>query len=319
MMRQRILLIIGVLALIGILMAGAGCFRSGEERPTELLSSNDIESVPFGSVDDYVLSDELPAEAPPEDLKPVPDDPSPKQGEQSSASENVIVSSVVPDQTLPNPFIILGRARAFENTINWRVRDRRNTVLAKGHAMTNAEDVGKYGSFRIRAFFDTTPDTESGYVDVYTISPRDGSEQDKVSIPVRFTSDRTIIKVFFSNIVEDPQASNCGKVYPVTRRVAKTQNVAEAALLELLKGPTSAEQGTGSRTSILPGTALRSVIIDNGVATADFTRELVFALAGSCNVQALVAQINETLKQFPSVEVVKIHVEGEDAEMELQP
>ena len=112
---------------------------------------------------------------------------------------------------------------------------------------------------------------------------------------------------------------NCEKVYPVTRRVAKTVNVAEAALIELLKGPSSAEQGTGSRTSILPGTALRSVTIEDGVAIADFSRELVFALAGSCNVQALVGQINETLKQFPNVEVVKIYVEGADAELELQP
>jgi hypothetical protein len=318
MLRQRIFIIIGVIALIVFLMIGAGCFRSEQDKPVGLLSSGDIENVPFSPFNDYVLSDERPAEAP-EDLAPVPEDPSPKQGEQASASQNVIVSSVVPDQELKNPFVILGRARAFENTINWRVRDRRNTELAKGYAMTNAADVGKYGSFRIRAFFNGLPDIETGHVEVFTISPRDGSEQDKVSIPVRFIMDRMPVKVFFSNIVEDPQALNCGTVYPITRRVVQTQNVAEAALLELLKGPTSAEQGTGSRTSIIPGTALRSVSIVNSVATADFSRELVFAVSGSCNVQALVGQVNETLKQFPSVEVVKIYVEGKDAELELQP
>ena len=99
----------------------------------------------------------------------------------------------------------------------------------------------------------------------------------------------------------------------------KTQNTAEAALLELLKGASAQEQANGSQTAVLPGTSLRSVKIADGVATADFSQDLVYALAGSCRVQALVAQINETLKQFASVSVVKILVEGQDAESLLQP
>lgn len=296
-------------------LLGAGCFSSSQP---SLPGAEGIAGIPFESIEAYV-PDEPQPEAPPDDLPPAPVDPAPKTGELASASGNIIVSSLIPDQTLSNPFVILGRGRAFENVINWRVRDERYEELASGFVMTNAEDAGLFGQFRIRAFFDEVPNTERGFVEVFTISPRDGSEQDKVSIPVQFETSRTALKVFFSNIVEDPQALNCERVYPVTRRVVKTQNVAEAAVLELLKGVTAGERANGSRTSILPGTQLRTVNLEDGVLTVDFSRELVFALAGSCQVQALVAQIDETLKQFDSVEVVRIFVEGEDAELELQP
>ncbi len=105
-----------------------------------------------------------------------------------------------------------------------------------------------------------------------------------------------------------------------TQRVVYTQNTAEAAVLELLKQPTTQERVLGSRTSIIPGVTLNSIVLDDqGLATVDFSHDLVFGLGGSCNVQALQSQIRNTLTQFSSVKDVKILVDGQDAEMTIQP
>ncbi|MFA5129756.1 MAG: GerMN domain-containing protein [Patescibacteria group bacterium] len=308
------------LILISTLLLGAGCLRTSSKpsAPSASVSTaaSSIQALPFSSADKYIPSDSLPVET-------SPDTPAAEQGatttsgERASASKNIVVSSLIDNQILPNPFIILGRGRAFENVVSWRVTDSHHQVLAQGSIMTNAKDVGLYGSFRVRAFYDHLPSTDTGFVEVFTASPKDGSDQDMVRFPVRFPSERTVLKIYFPNVVKDPGSVSCEVTYPVTRRVVKTQNTAEAALLELIKGATAEEQTSGSRTSIIPGTTLRSVSIDDkGVATVDFSRELSYGIAGSCVVQALRSEITQTLKQFPNIKVVKILVEGSDAQLE---
>jgi hypothetical protein len=311
---------IAVILVFSSLLLGAGCFRSGAKppEPSGQTSASSVASLPFKSVDEYVPSDQKPQETT-ESLPQAPQEEVIKTGEHASKSKNIIVSSLIDQQELGNPFIILGRGRAFENVINWRIRDGHRTILAQGSVMTNAQDAGLYGSFRVRAFFSDLPTTDTGTAEVYTLSPKDGSEQDMVSIPVTFLKDRLAVKAFFANVLKDPNVEHCDVVYPVSRRIVKTQNTAEAALLELLKGPTAQEQSSGSRTTIVPGTVLRSVRIADHVATADFSNDLVYGLGGSCRVQALISQITQTLKQFPDVESVRIFVEGEDAQLKLQP
>lgn len=311
---------ISVLLVASLLLAGAGC--SNKAKPAsgqnERVSVSSVNMLPFKSIDEYVPSDRQP-ERVDETLPQAQQEEAVKTGERASVSKNVIVSSLVEQQELGNPFIILGRARAFENVVSWRIRDAREKTIARGSVMTNAKDAGLYGSFRVRAFFNDVPETEMGFVEVYTASPRDGSDQDMVRVPVRFMKDRGSVKAFFSNVLKDPNVEHCDQTHPVTRRIVKTQNTAEAALLELLKGPTAQEQVSGSRTAIIPGTVLRSVKIEDGVATADFSSELAYGLGGSCRVQALIAQIDQTLKQFEQVKEVRIFIEGEDAQLKLQP
>jgi hypothetical protein len=233
-----------------------------------------------------------------------------KPGEIASASKNIVVASIVPNQVLANPFVILGRGRAFESVVNWRVRDRDGVVLASGAAMTDAREPSLYGAFRVRAFFTTLPKKDTGFVEVFTYSPRDGSEQDLVSIPVRFASDVTLLKVFFPNALKDPEAKSCTKVYPVTRRVMKTQNVAEAAILELLKGPTAAEQIHGSVTALLPSVQLRSITMLNDTATVNLSKEYALGIGDVCSTDAMKSQVIETMKQFSNVKTVVLQVEG---------
>jgi spore germination protein GerM len=63
---------------------------------------------------------------------------------------------------------------------------------------------------------------------------------------------------------------------------------------------------------------LRGLTIEDGVATADFTKEMNAYGGGSARVQAIREQIARTLQQFATVDEVVIAVSGE-TEGVLQP
>lgn len=308
---KRFLIACSCIAILGV-----GCFRFQEDRK-KYIPEPDFKSIPeeFTSLEE---SGEAIEEAP-KDLAVPPEEPNILPGEIASVSSNVIVSSIVPNQALLNPFVILGRARAFENVIHWRVRDLHRRTIGSGSAMTNAPEPRRFGSFRVRVFYEELPEADEGTVEIFTRSPYDGSEQDMVSIPVRLVRDLLPVRIYFSNVTEDPNQEQCEKVYPFTRRTVETTEAIEVAVLELMKGPTASEIVDGARTSLLPNTRLISLSLENGVATLDFSREFVFALAGECNKKAIRAQIHQTLMQFKDVEVVRILVEGEDTAKLLQP
>ena len=125
------------------------------------------------------------------------------------------------------------------------------------------------------------------------------------------------LKVFFNNSNLDPEAS-CNKVFPVERRVLKTQAVARAALEELFKGPTEEEKTKGFFTSINSDVKIQSLTIENGTARVDFDEQLEFQVGGSCRVSAIRAEITETLKQFSTVREVVISINGRTEDI-LQP
>lgn len=130
-------------------------------------------------------------------------------------------------------------------------------------------------------------------------------------------SDHLLVKVFFNNDRLDPEIS-CTKVFPVERPVKKTKAVARAALEELLKGPTGGEKAKGYYTHINNNVKIQRLSVKNGVARADFNQALDYRVAGSCRVQAIRAQIEHTLKQFPPVNKVVISINGRTEDI-LQP
>lgn len=132
------------------------------------------------------------------------------------------------------------------------------------------------------------------------------------------TVERMVVKAYFGNEIQNPGALDCSLVYPVVRTIPKAEAVAQAALAELLKGPTPEEKGRGYFTSINAGTRLQSLVIANGVARADFDGRLGEQVGGSCLVTAIRSQIIETLKQFPTVTEVVISINGESQDI-LQP
>ena len=124
-----------------------------------------------------------------------------------------------------------------------------------------------------------------------------------------------------------------GGVHATTRAIPRTLAVGSAALQELLWGidPSSLAGFTTALPTpqeVLnrnphnpawgPRVTLRSLIIDNGIATADFSGEINAYGGGSARVEGIYQQVVSTLKQFTAVTDVKITVEGQSAAV-LQP
>jgi spore germination protein GerM len=127
-----------------------------------------------------------------------------------------------------------------------------------------------------------------------------------------------LVKVFFSNTYEDPNALHCDKVYFSQREIPKSQSIAQDSIKELLKGVNQTEKEAGFFTNINEGVKIQGFSIENRVAKIDFNDKLNEEVAGSCRVQAIRAQITETLKQFPEIDDVVISINDNEEDI-LQP
>jgi hypothetical protein len=116
------------------------------------------------------------------------------------------------------------------------------------------------------------------------------------------------------------------EVVPIQLRVPHTTRIGTATLNELLWGPSPPNLAgfttalpmpeevlsyTGRESDWGPRVTLRSLTIVNGVATADFSKELKAYGGGSLRVMLIRQQIRQTLLQFPSVREVQIAIEGQ--------
>jgi hypothetical protein len=237
---------------------------------------------------------------------------------ESEADANIIVFEPLLDEEIGLPLVIRGEARVFENQLNYQIKDADGSILAEGTAYANAPDMGEYGIFEVAANY-PEPKGQTGTVEVFDYSAKDGSRQDEVIVPVKFSSvEATEVKVYFGNKIKNPEALDCSQVFAVERRVAKTEGVARAALEELLKGITASEAEVGYFTSINDGVSIQKIEIKAGVATVDFDEILEAQVGGSCRVAAIRAQIEETLKQFSTVKKVVISINGRTEDI-LQP
>ena len=229
---------------------------------------------------------------------------------------NLVVTSPTPEATVTSPLLVFGFGRTFEQTFAWRLRDSTGEIVARGHAMTHAPDMGHYGPFRLEIFLPAL-NVANFTLEVYEASPKDGSDQDLVSVPLKLLSTATTtLQVYFGQSKQG-SLNDCTRVFPVERTVAKTSAVGRAALLELLQGPTAAEIKQGYFTSLPEFVGLNSLALQDGLAVADFDAGLS-GVHGSCRVQAVAAQIEETLRQFPTVNEVDITINGETDDV-LQP
>jgi hypothetical protein len=234
---------------------------------------------------------------------------------QEAREPNIRVSAPVAGARLPNPFRVQGEARTFESHVALRVLDAEDNVLVQTFTTATAPDTGQFGPFDVEIYYPVAK-TPNGFVEVYWNSPKDGAVLDLVRVPVVFESQRRTVKLFWSNSQLDPE-STCEKVFAVSRVIPKTLTPARASLEELLRGPTEEETADSYSTSLPRGVQVRSLVVRNSIAYADFNEGLQ-NVGGSCRVTAIRAQIAETLKQFPTIRDVVISVYG-NVEEALQP
>jgi len=98
----------------------------------------------------------------------------------------------------------------------------------------------------------------------------------------------------------------------VYREIPRTQAVATAAMRLLIEGPTDDEQaGVPGLSSAVPADPmLLGVYIADGLATVVLSREYE-AGGGTLSMAARLAQVVFTVTQFPTVQEVEIHLDGE--------
>jgi hypothetical protein len=93
------------------------------------------------------------------------------------------------------------------------------------------------------------------------------------------------------------------------RSVVATDPPAEAALRELLVGPTAEERAAGLHTQIPAGTRLLGLTLGDGLATVDLSGEFA-AGVDPLEDRGRLAQVVYTLTQFPSINGVRFRIDG---------
>lgn len=79
--------------------------------------------------------------------------------------------------------MISGDASVFEATLQWRIVDSGGKVYAQGNTTASAGAPAR-GTFSVSVTFRAPTTDTSGFVEVFETSPRDGSIDDIVRVPV---------------------------------------------------------------------------------------------------------------------------------------
>lgn len=134
-----------------------------------------------------------------------------------------------------------------------------------------------------------------------------------VSAPVS-PEEKMTLKVYFANQKLN-STHNCSVVYAVEREVPKTLAVAGAALGQLFTGPTADEKAQGYTSFFSEETRslLKKIIIIDGIAYVDLNdpRSLIPNASTSCGSAEFLAEIKNTLKQFPTIKEVVLAINGQ--------
>jgi spore germination protein GerM len=125
----------------------------------------------------------------------------------------------------------------------------------------------------------------------------------------------TTLKVYFGKEGLGERDGACSEVAAVVRQVPRSQGVARAALQELFRGPTPEEREEGYRSWFSDSTRaiLKDVNIADRTAYVDLhdVRQLLPGATSSCGSAEFFAQVEATLKQFPTVDRVVLAIEGQ--------
>ncbi|MGH2499630.1 MAG: Gmad2 immunoglobulin-like domain-containing protein, partial [Candidatus Limnocylindria bacterium] len=105
-------------------------------------------------------------------------------GHPQAVAGNTAVYAPRFGETVARDFTVSGLARAFEANVLWRVRDSADRVVANGNTTASIGTSAVWGTYQFPV---RLPASVSGNVtlEVFQSSPRDGSETDKVAVPLQ--------------------------------------------------------------------------------------------------------------------------------------
>ena len=99
-----------------------------------------------------------------------------------------------------------------------------------------------------------------------------------------------------------------GEQFAAVKRPARGETEIRTALRALFAGPTQAERRRGLRTNIPARATLRSVVVENGVATVHVSRR--FAAGTRASLHARLGQLVYTATAAEGVERVRVAIDG---------
>ena len=100
-----------------------------------------------------------------------------------SAKGSIVVRKPLANERITSPATISGDASVFEAALSWRITDSAGRILAEGNTTASAGAPGR-GTYSITATFAPPAADIIGIVEVFDRSPRDGSIDEIVRIPV---------------------------------------------------------------------------------------------------------------------------------------
>ncbi len=244
----------------------------------------------------------------------------PAGGQVAILNNDIIITKPLSNDVISSPLEIIGRGGVLKKFISFSLRDSWDQIITTSSAMINPS-ASTWGDYQAHLEF-STPSSQTGWLEVYTIDSQDGSVQNLIRLPVVFKDyKKPVVKIYFSNIKEDPDLTDCSKVYPIERELESIQpsKLIITTIDELLKGLAEEDIANGFVTNIPEeGVKAQKLEIKDNTFYIDFNQALQEGVAGSCRVIAIRSQITETLKQFPGVEKVVISIDGKTQGI-LQP
>ena len=106
-----------------------------------------------------------------------------------SARGGILVKEPLANTKVRSPLTISGEASVFEAALIWQVTDTAGRVLASGFTTATAGAPAK-GTFSITATFQDPPSDIIGFAEVFTRSPKDGTIDEIVRVPLILAAGR---------------------------------------------------------------------------------------------------------------------------------
>ncbi len=243
----------------------------------------------------------------------------------ATTESGLILDAPAANQDITLPLHVAFRGAQSESQVVARLRYGNGVVLEQTVPVVIGSDGVGYGVANLMWTTESAPPPTPSGPATFEIVREDGALLQRVSVNVLPEEATQRVKVHW--------ISPDGQPIVFEQAVPRTPQIGAAALQELLNGPP--DGNLAGATTALPTTQeivqfggrdgswgyrvrLLKLTITDGVATANFSKELQAYGGGSARVQAIRQQIEGTLQQFPSVQQVVIQIEGQ-SEGVLQP
>jgi hypothetical protein len=231
----------------------------------------------------------------------------------SVASDDVVIDSYSSagagsPADADNPVTVNGKGRGFEATLLVRVLDASGGVLGEAQTMGGGGETLE--AFTVDVAYDDST-TSTGMLLLMNTSGAEFATPSFTVVPIGFDvgAATTEVTVFFSDA--------SGSVTAVTRTVPKTVGVLRASLEQLLLGPTDAERANGLAsffsTDDTGDLSVAVAIQGDGTAVVDLDSRLPERIPNASTAagsQQLLAELNATVFQFPTVSAVEYRLGG---------